>query len=284
MSRNKPSHASVRAITLLLVLFHALSLPARSVTDSTATHLSRTEGRETLRTMLWGAGRANVLDSYLSPLEYTGQDFVMLHRTERLARWGKGRVMTVSLYNGHLAHLASPSDNGREWDGEITAAGGWLYRFFEHDRWLIAGGGLLEASCGFTYNTRNSNNPAQGRLGGAACASLTAKHFFPFLHRRATASLTLDAPLLGLQFSPGYGRSYYEIFSLGHNEEIVRFTHPVNAPTLRIQADVTLPLFGAGITIGYLGDIRQSDLCGLKRHAWRHTVMIGYTRRLRLIR
>ena len=42
----------------------------------------------------WGIGGANVLDTYLSPLEYVGPDFAVTHRTERLARWGKGNVTT----------------------------------------------------------------------------------------------------------------------------------------------------------------------------------------------
>mgnify|MGYP000532505121 FL=1 len=39
----------------------------------------------TERQWLWGAGRANVLDTYLSPLTYEGPDFAAQHRTERRA-------------------------------------------------------------------------------------------------------------------------------------------------------------------------------------------------------
>lgn len=269
---------------LLFAFFRLSTISAYALNDSIESAPAISETRITERTTLCGAGTANVLDSYLSPLEYTGPDFIVLHRTERLARWGKGRVMTVSLYDGHFAYLHSPTDDGKEWDGELTAAGGWHYRFVANDHWTVDGGGLIEGSGGFTYNTRNGNNPAQGRLGVALLASVSAKYRFPLFRHLATAAITFDTPLIGGQFSPGYGRSYYEIFSLGHNDGVIHFTHPGNAPTFRLSADLTLPVLGAGVTIGYLGDIRQSRLGGLKRHAWRHTVMIGYTRRLRLIR
>ena len=90
--------------------------------------------------------------------------------------------------------------------------------------------------------------------------------------------------MLGVQFSPEYGQSYYEIFSLGHTSGILHFTHPGNAPTCRLAATVQLPLAGARITLGYTGDVRQFDSAGLKRHAWRNCFLIGYTRQLKLLR
>ena len=64
-------------------------LRAQSVSDSTST-------RETVHDWLFAAGHANVLATYLSPLEYTGPAFSVAHRSERLARWGRGKVTAVS--------------------------------------------------------------------------------------------------------------------------------------------------------------------------------------------
>ena len=96
----------------------------------------------------------------------------------------------------------------------------------------------------------------------------------------AGVRLSADMQLTGAQFSPEYGQSYYEIFSLGHTDGIIHFTHPGNCPTARLLSEVVLPVKRARITLGYLADVRQSKLGGLKRHAWRHTFMIGYTRKL----
>lgn len=233
---------------------------------------------------LWGIGKANVLDTYLSPLEYTGKNVSMFYTTERLARWGKNKVTTYSLYSIHAAYLHSPTDDGKEWDGELTAAVGWHYNWHIGNRWRLAAGGLAELSGGFTYNTRGSNNPAQGRLGLSLLASGIAEYSFPFLKKETTVHLQVDAQALGVQFSPQYGQSYYEIFSLGHSSGVIHFTQPANCPSARFQALAMLPLLGATITVGYVGDIRQSSLGQLKRHAWRNDFVIGYVRRLKLVR
>lgn len=263
----------------LLSLFITLVLGAATLRAQTCCKADST-CRLKRTTMTWGVGRANVLDTYLSPLEYTGTDFAMNYRTERKAHWGRGHVTVMSLYTGHYAYVSSPTDDGKAMDAELNASGGWHYNWHPASRWRLAAGGLMEMSGGFTYNTRNSNNPAQARLGASVWASGIASYDFPFFRKTATARLQLDAQLLGAQFSPEYGQSYYEIFSLGHSSGIVHFTQPGNCPTARLTADVTLPIKRCNLTLGYSADIRQSQLGGLKRHAWRHCFMIGFTRKL----
>ncbi len=258
----------MRNTLLYILLLSALSLHAQTQ-------------RETTRTWAWGVGRASVLDTYLSPLTYTGTDFTLFHQTERQARWGGSHVSVEAVYTAQGAYLHSPTDDGKDLDAEFSAAGGWLYHWDVGARWRISLGGMIEGSGGFTYNTRNSNNPAQARLGADLQASARAEYTFQFFHQKATARLQLYGQALGLQFSPEYGQSYYEIFSLGHSHGILHLTHPTNCPSARMQATVTLPVKRAHITLGYLADVRQSKLGGLKRHAWRNTFIIGYTRQLR---
>lgn len=242
------------------------------------------EAAATSRAWLWGAGRGNVLDTYLTPLEYTGPDYALLHRTERKARWGRGKVTVAAEYTAQLAYLHSPTDDGKEWDGEFTAAGGWLYNWRPAAHLRLCAGGMVEGSGGFTYNTRASNNPAQGRLGASLLAAALAEYTFPLFKGDAKAVVEVSAPALGVQFAPEYGQSYYEIFSLGHNSGTVHLTHPANAPSARLTALLEVPVLGAKVTLGWLSDVRQSKLGGLKRHAWRNTFMIGYTRSICILR
>lgn len=267
---------------IVQLLFCALALcgaKAQSVRLPFATTDSLRHTKTTLTE--WGVGGANLLDTYLSPLTYTGTDFAINHHTERLAHWGKGCVTVNAQYGGHYAYVQSPTDDGKDFDAELTLSGGWHYNWRPTDHWHLAIGGLLELSGGFTYNTRNSNNPAQGRLGTALLASGVAEYYFRFFKKRATVRLQLDGQLVGVQFSPEYGQSYYEIFSLGHTNGIIHFTHPGNCPSARTQLHVVLPIKRSNISVGYQADIRQSKLGGLKRHAWRNVLMIGYVRNLK---
>ncbi len=268
---------------MLTMWLMCLALSAKAQADVCGTvDTCGTRMRICEKQWLWGIGRANVLDTYLSPLEYTGKDLCMTLRTERAARWGKG-VNVVAEYTVHTAYLHSPTDDGKEWDGEFSAAGGWMRSWKLNTHWRLAAGGLAEASGGFTYNTRGSNNPAQGRFGVQLEATALAEYTFRIGHKQASARVQADAPLIGAQFSPVYGQSYYEIFSLGHSQGVVHFTHPGNVPTARLLAVATLPLWRSHISIGYLADIRQSRLGGLRRHAWRNSLMIGYTRTLHIL-
>ena len=252
----------------IIILLSALTLHAQTT-------------KETIRTWAWGVGRGSVLDTYLSPLTYTGTNFTLFLQTERQARWGHGHVTVQAIYTGQGAYLHSPTDDGKDIDAELSAAGGWLYHWDVGTHWRLSLGGMIEGSGGFTYNTRNSNNPAQARLGTDLQASARAEYAFKFFGQKASARLQLDGQALGMQFSPEYGQSYYEIFSLGHSHGIIHLTHPGNCPSARMQATVTLPVKRTRLTLGWLSDVRQSKLGGLKRHAWRNTFIIGYTRQLR---
>ena len=266
------------ALGALAAILLALSLPIAAQTQADSPPVHTVE-----RTWLWGAGRANVLDTYLTPQDYTGPDLLIDHRTERAARWdknrwGKGRWQVAAHYTAHLAYLSSPTDDGREWDTELTAAAALAREWKLSPRFSLMAGPQLEASGGGTYNTRNGNNPAQGRFGLQLQAMARADYRFPLFGRQAQARLLCELPLVGAQFAPQYGQSYYEIFSLGHTSGIIHFTHPANVPSLRLQATATLPILGSGLTLGYMADIRQSRLSSLKRHAWRHAFVLGFTR------
>ena len=270
----------IRPLLLCALLWSLPFLGGNAAESVAADSCQKSALRVTEHQYLWGMGKANVLDTYLSPLEYTGIDWAWLNSTERLARWGRGHVTVMGLYNAHFAYVKSPTDDGKEMDAELTASGGWHYNWHFPHQWRVAVGGLMEMSGGFTYNTRNGNNPAQGRLGASLLASAILERAFRMGNKQAQARVELDAQMMGAQFAPAYGQSYYEIFSLGHSSGVVRFTHLGNCPTGRLLASLTLPIRRSKITVGYLGDVRQSTLGGLKRHAWRNALMVGYTRNI----
>lgn len=232
----------------------------------------------------FGAGHSNILDTYLSPIEHCGPALSLLHRTERLAHWGKGKITVQGFYSGNLGLLKSVADQGKAFDGNLTAAAAWHYNFHTPSRTRLAIGGMAETELGFTYLTRGGNNPAQGRCGVNIGLSLIGEQPFHVRGKEWNVMAQLDIPLIGARFTPNYGQSYYEIFSLGNYDRNVRLTHPVNAPSARLLTRIYIPISGAKISLGYLGDIRQHKLNHLKRHSWNHYFTIGYVRHFILLR
>lgn len=232
----------------------------------------------------FGAGRLRLLDTYLSPLEYSGPSIGLFHLSERPARWGRGHVTVQGQYAGRLSYTRSQTDEGRDWEGGASAAVAWHRNWRPSPRWRLAAGGFGETALGFVYNTRNGNNPAQGRFDIAVGFSGLAVCDFRLLRQPLSFRTQVDVPLAGAMFTPNYNQSYYEIFSLGHYDRNIRFTHPFNAPSARLLATVQLPLFGAILSVGYMGDVRQAAVNGLKRHFWNHQFIIGYVRTFSRVR
>ena len=100
----------------------------------------------------------------------------------------------------------------------------------------------------------------------------------PFTTRYQTS-----LPLVGAMFSPRYGQSYYEM-SLGNYDRNVCFTYPGNAPCMRHFLTLDFPIAGFTFRAGYLCDIRQSRVNGLRSHIWNHSFMIGYVKHFSFVK
>lgn len=263
----------MKQLILSLALFSALPLAAqRADTVRIVEH-----------SWLFGVGRTHVLDTYLSPQDYVGPGISVSHRTERKAHFGHGRVTVVAHYQLDAAHLSSPSGNGHEWDANLLLGVGWVWNKKSAHRPLrLAFGPLIEWGTGGTYNTRNENNPAQGRLFMDVATSGLAEYAFRVGRQQWQVRAEVAVPLVGLAFSPAYGQSYYEIFVQGHRDHNCVFSHIANAPSLRLLTSLSLPLRHSQLTLGYGANVRQSHFHHIKTHHWQNLFVIGYTRRLQL--
>ena len=276
--------------TLCYFLATILAAQTSAATAQISAHSPETSGPDSLSTRLsthdwlFGAGHANVLATYFSPLEYTGPTFSVVHRSERLARWGHGRVSVQGWFQAEGSYTASPTKDNHFYNGLFTAAVAWHRHWRCTPHWQVAAGGQAELGGGITYSLNGGNNPAMGQLTAHLAPSVAAVYDFRVGRQHWEVTSQMDLPLVGLAFTPTYGQSYYELFSLGHTDHNVRFTHPFNAPSARWTTLCRIPLFGAKVTLGYQALIRQSHLGGLKYHAWNHTFMVGYTRRIKLLR
>lgn len=261
-------------ILLSVIALLCGTLPLRSQTDTV---------RVVDYTHLFGIGGVNILDTYLSPLEYTGRQVSTLHLTERTLR-PDSRWTLSARYGGDLGRAMSPTEDGKYWDANLYAAAKVRRVWQPAPSFSLAGGPMAEIFLGGTYSQRNGNNPAQGRVGATIGMSGKAAYNFRLWRRDWRAVVVLDVPLVGLAFTPAYGQSYYEIFELGHRDRNVRPTWIGNAPSALLTAQIEVPLGRAALVAGYQADIRQHKLAGLKRHGWSNRFIVGWTRRLQILK
>lgn len=241
----------------------------------------------TVRTnaLMLGVGCTDMLDTYLSPEKYRGVELRLMSHTRRerdSVRW-----VNQFVHEGRASYADNRSGNG----GEVAAMYSFGYSLLHKwhatllgRRLRLMAGGTASLCAGFVYNTRNGNNPANARLALNIGPAVAVDYALRGGRRPLTLHYEASAPLAGLMFSPNYGQSYYEIFNRGNYDHNCVPTTFVSAPSLRHQLAVDFRLAHVTWRVGYLGDISQAKVNGLKQHTYTHALMIGLVKTFRTIK
>lgn len=223
------------------------------------------------RATLAGVGKAFLTDTYLSPLKYEGMTLSLLHERIKPTRYFDEKMLLQQQFRIQVAFTKNPSASASEYFGEIFYGVSGLYPFIQNRNFRFFSGAGLEASLGGIYNLRNSNNP--GSLKTAVNCNLSAAAIYNW--RRFTFRWQVNTPFLGMFFSPGYGQSYYEIFSLGNGNGTVRLASFQNQFALRNYFTVDIPIDRITIRTGYLGDFYRTCVNDITTQIVMHRFMIG---------
>ena len=230
-----------------------------------------------------GVGAAAILDTYLSPEEYSGTEIRYISHTIR--RRDNRRWSRMLVHQGSFIYADNRSGNGGEMAGMYTFTYGLHYNWrFLGGALRVMAGGQADAEAGFVYNTRNGNNPAQARLALNIAPSAAAAYGFRLGRVPVWVRYEASVPLFGLMFSPNYGQSYYEIFSRGDYDHNVVPTTFVCAPSFRQMFTLDFTFGRTTLRLGYLGDFRQAAVNNLKYHTYSNMLLIGFVRHFKLTR
>ena len=237
-----------------------------------------------VRSAMVGIGKTNVYDTYLSPLEYKGPELRFMHESMRMTRLMGGRVSAQRIVQVNCSSTDNISKSSTSYSGMFNWTYALHYQYNVNGNLKILFGPMIDLNGGFIYNTRNSNNPAQAKAYGNIDASAMAIYKFRMARYPMVVRYQANLPFMGVMFSPEYGQSYYEIFSLGHGGRNVLFTSFHNAPSLRQMLTLDFPVGKTIMRAGYLCDIQQAKVNNLKSHFYSHNFMIGFVRNFHMIR
>lgn len=235
------------------------------------------------RSLSLGTGGSNLRDTYLSPLSYSGTHVALMSEYFSQTRVACGRWFSQSLFTLHGDYLTPHSGSG------LTVGGMADYSYTLYFTLPLWGdkrgtsfyvGPQAQLRIGGIYNLRNSNNPAQLKLGINLAASAMAKYAFTLWSTPMSVRLQADLPILGTAFGPDYGQSYYEIFYLMQARGCVHLTSLHNNLSLRTNCSYDLQLRPCALRLTLANDLYQWTLGGQHYRMFTHSVMLGYVKNL----
>ena len=116
-----------------------------------------------MRATLYGIGHTNILDTYLSPMEYTGPEFRIQRENMRMTNLSNGNISRQSLFQANV----SMTNNHAGTSSEFTFLANWAlayhYQYRINEQLKLLAGPYFDLNGGMIYNFRNSNNPVQAK-------------------------------------------------------------------------------------------------------------------------
>ncbi len=226
----------------------------------------------TNRSTVVGVGRSTLVDTYLSPLDYTGTGISILSETFRKAGFINDKLVLQQQFAIDVAFTKNPAHTSSEYYGNISYKIKTLYPIIKIDNFKLLAGGGVQAGLGGIYNVRNSNNP--GSIKTSVNLDLSAMVLYNW--NRFTFRWQLSTPFVGMFFSPAYGQSYYEIFSLGNDGGTVQLASFNNYLALQNYITVDIPIKNVTLRTGYLGGYYKTDVNNIYTNIVSHQFVLGF--------
>lgn len=260
-----------------------LLIGCNCLTAQTIDSIPAAPTRYVTRATLYGAGFTNIYDTYLSPQEYKGVEFRVSRESMRMTSWMDGRISRQTFFQANFGYTHNKVDNNNTMSALANWNYGLHYNFPLTPNFTLLAGAVADLNGGFVYNLRNGNNPASARAYINLAASGMAIWKLRIRQYPITLRYQLNLPVMGVMFSPNYGQSYYEIFTLGNADGVVRFTSLHNQPSLRQMLTADFPVGRARMRLAYLCDLQQSHVNDIKTHTYSHVFMVGFVKEFYLL-
>ena len=227
--------------------------------------------KSTNEATLFGIGKSFLTDTYLSPLEYEGISFSLLHDRLNGSKLFKGRLLMQQQFQLQIATTKNPTKTASSYYGNIYYGINGFYPLVRTDKFRFFAGGGAIGELGGIYNERNSNNPGSLKVS----VNLDAAAMAIYRLKNVTFRWQLSTPFLGMFFSPEYGHSYYEIFSLGNDKGTVHLGSFHDQLALRNYFTIDFPIGKFTVRTGYLGNYYRTDINNLTTKILSHQFVIG---------
>lgn len=228
----------------------------------------------TTSTYIAEIGRASMLDTYLSPITYSGPTLALSGNWRHHTLHGikdVDMVFNASLQGDIMTH---PLTSRRMYYGGLNFGWGLTRAWSITPHFTLTAGGEAQLDAGCAFFTSNGNNPAAAKA-SIGLGFLTAANYHLRLGRLpVTIADNVRLPFLQLFFSQQYGETYYEIY-LGNHSGLVHPGWWGNHFCIDNLLSATLHLGNHNLLLGYRFQTSTSSVNSITSRHPAHRFVIG---------
>lgn len=219
-------------------------------------------------------GSSEIIDTYLSPLTYTGWNLSLAYERMQAMKFAPDNWVSRFDISVDASHGSNYVGNGSMWRGSFATSWSMMRRWHLPSTYKIGIGPAALLSAGAIYNPRNGNNPAAAKAAVAVGATAYATRMLHIHGIRVLARLSTTAPLLGAFFSQQYGELYYEIW-LGNRSGLVHCAWPGNYRQLDTTLTADIEIGSSWLRVGYRNLFHSSRTCDITTRVITNSLIVG---------
>jgi hypothetical protein len=231
----------------------------------------------TYESSMIGIGNTSVYDTYLSPLEYKGNNISVIYEQMNTTGWLNGRIFAQHLFTLDVADTKNSRGSAGNYTGSLDYGYGLYYHFKPVRKIQFFAGVQADALLGFVYNNHNGNNPATGKINLNLNLSGMASYKFRIKKQPIQLRYQLNIPVTGVLFSPQFGQSYYEI-GLGDHQGLFHFASFHNQRIMRNLLSAELPLNSCTLRLAYMNWIYETRINHLDTRIASNSFYVGFSK------
>lgn len=259
-------------LVVVAVAVAAFASGARTVSDSIAV----SPYRPVSAFYTFEAGSASIVDTYLTPLRYSGWGMALRYDRWQAVKFAPKEWSMNLDFGVEVDRTQNIVGNATMWNLGLNVSWG-MYRRWKLPFWglTVGAGGRAHLDAGCLYAARNGNNPASAKAAFTLDGSVyIGRRFDNVLGRVVDLRYVTSVPLTGVFFSPDYGELYYEIY-LGNHSGLVhyawydRYFRWDNV----VMADIHLG--NTVLSLGYHCNLLSTDVNSIDTRIVTHAFVIG---------
>jgi len=212
---------------------------------------NQSEKALTTSTNTFGFSTINMLDSYLSPLKYSGSGFRYENDNRKFVSPENISLSKENHFKMNFGLTENPAQTSEMWYLGMNFSWGMHHHFYINENLLLLAVCLWDLDFMGKTNSRNQNNPFNIDLGTNLNLSGEAVYRIRTPKRMLRLGFSMQAPFIGVMFVPEQGASYYEIFELQNFSNTLHFTSLHNKLSLTENLSLDIPFNHTTLRFGF---------------------------------